>query len=105
MPETTWRACADARRAVAVGTTSVRALESAARTGRLEGRTDLFLHRGDEFRVVDLLLTNFHLPRTTLLVLIDALIGPRWRQLYEAALAAHYRFLTFGDAMLLDRHA
>jgi len=105
VPEVTWRACGDARRVVAVGTTSVRALESAARTGRLEGRTDLFLHRGADFRVVDVLLTNFHLPRTTLLVLIDAFVGPRWRQLYEAALAAHYRFLTFGDAMLLDRHA
>ncbi len=83
----------------------MRALESAARTGRLEGRTDLFLHRGDEFGVVDVLLTNFHLPRTTLLVLIDAFVGPRWRTLYETALAEGYRFLSFGDAMLLDRHA
>ncbi len=105
VPEATWRACADAQRVVAVGTTSVRALESAARTGRLEGRTDLFLHRGADFGVVDVLLTNFHLPRTTLLVLIDAFVGPRWRTLYDAALAENYRFLTFGDAMLLDRHA
>ena len=105
VPEATWRACAEAQRVVAVGTTSVRALESAARTGRLEGRTDLFLHRGAEFRVVDVLLTNFHLPRTTLLVLVDAFVGPRWRTLYEAALADNYRFLTFGDAMLVDRHA
>ena len=87
VPEATWRACADARRVVAVGTTSVRALESAARTGRLEGRTDLFLHRGADFRVVDVLLTNFHLPRTTLLVLIDAFVGPRWRHVVRSCVS------------------
>lgn len=105
VPPATWRASAAARRVVAVGTTSVRALESAARSGELAGRTDLFLHRGAEFAVVDVLLTNFHLPRTTLLMMIDAFVGPRWRRLYETALAADYRFLSFGDAMLLDRHA
>jgi len=93
-------------RVVAVGTTSVRALESAAATGDLAGRTELFLHReGAGFQVVDVLLTNFHLPRTTLLMMIDAFVGPRWRELYAAALADGYRFLSFGDAMLLDRHA
>jgi S-adenosylmethionine:tRNA ribosyltransferase-isomerase len=90
---------------VAVGTTTVRALESAATSGELEGRTELFLYRGRRFEVVDALLTNFHLPRTTLLMMIDAFIGPRWRTLYETALAERYRFLSFGDAMLLDRHA
>jgi S-adenosylmethionine:tRNA ribosyltransferase-isomerase len=90
---------------VAIGTTTVRALESVAATGRREGRTELFLHRGREFQVVDVLLTNFHLPRTTLLMMIDAFIGPRWRTLYATALAEGYRFLSFGDAMLLDRHA
>jgi S-adenosylmethionine:tRNA ribosyltransferase-isomerase len=105
VPEATWSACAAAERVVAVGTTTVRALESAAASGRLEGRTELFLHRGREFRVVDVLLTNFHLPRTTLLMMIDAFIGPRWRTLYDTALAEGYRFLSFGDAMLLDRHA
>jgi S-adenosylmethionine:tRNA ribosyltransferase-isomerase len=90
---------------VAVGTTTVRALETAAASGTLEGRTELFLHRGREFRVVDLLLTNFHLPRTTLLMMIDAFVGPRWRTLYATALAEGYRFLSFGDAMLLDRSA
>ncbi len=55
--------------------------------------------------VVDVLLTNFHLPRTTLLMMIDAFVGPRWRTLYATALAEGYRFLSFGDAMLLDRHA
>jgi S-adenosylmethionine:tRNA ribosyltransferase-isomerase len=105
VPEATWAACQAAGRVVAIGTTSVRALESAAATGRRSGRTDLFLHRGSTFRVVDLLLTNFHLPRTTLLMMIDAFVGPRWRDLYAAALAGDYRFLSFGDAMFLDRAA
>jgi S-adenosylmethionine:tRNA ribosyltransferase-isomerase len=105
VPRTTLDACADARRVVAVGTTAVRALESAARSGSLEGRTDLFIHRGFEWRVVDLMMTNFHLPRTTLLVMIDAFVGARWRTLYEHALASDFRFLSFGDAMLLDRRA
>ena len=90
---------------VAVGTTSVRALESAARSGQLEGRTELFLHAGSEIEVVDLLMTNFHMPRTTLLMMIEAFIGPRWRRLYADAAAKGYRFLSFGDAMLLDRGA
>ena len=105
VPEATWAACENADRVVAVGTTTVRALETVARSGRLEGRTELFLHRGAEPRVVDVLLTNFHLPRTTLLMLIDAFVGTRWRALYATALAEGYRFLSFGDAMLLDRHA
>ena len=83
----------------------MRALESVAATGELAGRTELFLHRDVELRVVDLLLTNFHLPRTTLLMMIDAFVGPRWRRLYDVALSEGYRFLSFGDAMLLDRHA
>lgn len=105
VPASTWSACRSARRVVAVGTTSVRALESVAATGHLEGRTELFLHRGAELQVVDVLLTNFHLPRTTLLMMIDAFVGPRWRSHYETALGEGYRFLSFGDAMLLDRHA
>jgi S-adenosylmethionine:tRNA ribosyltransferase-isomerase len=105
VPPATMDACAAADRVVAVGTTAVRALESAVTRGELAGRTDLFVHRGFEWRVVDLLMTNFHLPRTTLLMMIDAFVGPRWRRLYAVALAADYRFLSFGDAMLLDRHA
>jgi len=97
--------CRAAGRVVAIGTTTVRALESAAATGQLEGRTELFLHRGVEPQIVDVLLTNFHLPRTTLLMMIESFIGPRWRTLYATALAEGYRFLSFGDAMLLDRHA
>ena len=105
VPEETWTAAVEARRVVAVGTTSVRAMESAAASGRLAGRTELFLHPPGQFAVVDLLMTNFHLPRTTLLLMIEAFIGPRWRRLYAEAAASGYRFLSFGDAMLLDRHA
>lgn len=90
-------------RVVAVGTTSVRALESLAATGMSEGRTDLFITPGFEFRTVDVLMTNFHLPRSSLLAMIQAFVGPRWRELYRVALERGYRFLSFGDAMLLER--
>ena len=86
---------------MAVGTTTVRALESAAATGALEGRTELFLHGDAGPQLVDVLLTNLHQPRSSLLVLIDAFVGPRWRALYDEALREGYRFLSFGDAMLL----
>ncbi len=105
VPPETADACREASRVVAVGTTAVRALESAARSGESSGRTDLFIHRGFDWQVVDVLMTNFHLPKTTLLMMIDAFVGPRWRSLYEQALAGDYRFLSFGDACLLDRHA
>lgn len=103
VPPATLAAYQAADRVVAVGTTSVRALESAARRGEPEGRTDLFVRRPFDWQVVDVLLTNFHLPRSSLLVLVDAFVGPRWRALYEEALATGYRFLSFGDAMLLTR--
>lgn len=103
VPEQTWEACRSARRVVAVGTTVVRALEATAASGELEGRTALFIREGFAFQVVDVLLTNFHLPRTTLLALLDAFMGPRWRDLYEEALREGYRFLSFGDAMLVER--
>jgi len=105
VPAETMERCTAAERVVAVGTTSVRALESAATRGELEGRTDIFIHRGYDWQVVDVLMTNFHMPRTTLLMMIDAFVGPRWRSLYEEARREGYRFLSFGDAMLLDRHA
>jgi len=105
VPEATWEAIRSTRagggRVVAVGTTTVRALESAAATGALEGHTELFIHGDYEFQVVDRLMTNFHLPRSSLLVMVDAFAGPRWRDLYAEALAGDYRFLSFGDAMLL----
>ncbi len=103
----TWRRITEARaggrRIVAVGTTVVRTLESVAGGGPLEGRTDLFIRRGHDWKVVDVLLTNFHVPRSSLLVLVDAFVGDRWRDLYAAALAEDYRFLSFGDCMLLAR--
>jgi S-adenosylmethionine:tRNA ribosyltransferase-isomerase len=95
------------RRVVAVGTTSVRALESAARGGQLQacsGDTDIFITPGFEFRVVDRLVTNFHLPRSTLLMLVSAFAGhARMQALYAHAIAQRYRFFSYGDAMMLDR--
>jgi S-adenosylmethionine:tRNA ribosyltransferase-isomerase len=96
--------CRSARRVVAVGTTSVRALETAAGTGVLEGRSQLFIHRPYDWHVVDLMMTNFHMPHTTLLMMIDAFVGDRWKRLYETAVAERYRLFSFGDAMLLNRH-
>ncbi len=104
VPAETMAACRSAGRVVAVGTTVVRALESAAATGERSGRTDLFVHGDYPFRLVDLLLTNFHLPRSTLLLLVEAFCGPEWRSLYATALAEGYRFLSFGDAMFVRRH-
>jgi S-adenosylmethionine:tRNA ribosyltransferase-isomerase len=103
VPAETFAACAAARRVVAVGTTTVRALESAAATGRLSGETSLYIRGRYPFQVVDVLLTNFHQPRSSLLVLLEAFCGPRWRELYDLALASGYRFLSFGDAMLVGR--
>ena len=83
---TTWDAVepaiSDGRRVVAVGTTTVRALESAATLGRLGGRTRLFITPGYRFKVVDVMMTNFHLPRSSLLAMVEAFVGPRWRELY-----------------------
>jgi len=95
-------ACRAARRVIAVGTTTVRALESAA-AGVMAGRTSLFIQRDYQWRVVDAMMTNFHMPRSTLLVMIDAFVGDRWRSLYEQAIENRYRMLSFGDAMFLAR--
>ena len=103
VPAATWEACRHARRVIAVGTTTVRALESAALTGRLEGSSDLFIRPGFPFSVVDVLMTNFHMPRSTLLLLLEAFAGARWRGLYGVALREGYRFLSFGDAMIVGR--
>lgn len=96
-------AIADGRRVIAVGTTSVRALESAAdRVGHLaagEGDTDIFIYPGYEFKIVDCLVTNFHLPESTLLMLVSALIGKdKTMELYDIAVKEKYRFFSFGDA-------
>ncbi len=94
-------------RVVAVGTTVVRTLESMAdgRGGVRSGshRTDLFLRPGYKFKVVDALITNFHMPSSTLLVLLAAFMGPGWREAYQTALDRGYRFLSFGDAMYAER--
>jgi S-adenosylmethionine:tRNA ribosyltransferase-isomerase len=103
VPDETLTAVESARRVVAVGTTATRALESVGSTGRTSGRTDLFITPGFEYKHVDVMLTNFHMSRTTLLLMISAFVGDRWRNLYEHAVREQYRFLSFGDAMLLDR--
>ncbi|MDM9583798.1 tRNA preQ1(34) S-adenosylmethionine ribosyltransferase-isomerase QueA [Nostoc sp. GT001] len=92
-------------RIIAVGTTAVRALEGAAQSGNLQpfcGKTDLFIYPGYQWRVVDGLITNFHLPRSSLLMLVSALIGrQRLLNIYNEAIAFKYRFYSFGDAMLI----
>ena len=103
VPAATLDACRAARRVVAVGTTTVRALESAAASGEPEGVTSLYIRGDHRWQLVDVLLTNFHQPRSSLLVLLEAFCGPRWRSLYDLALAEGYRFLSFGDAMLVGR--
>jgi S-adenosylmethionine:tRNA ribosyltransferase-isomerase len=97
-----WERIRAAERVLAVGTTTVRVLETVARGGALAGRTSLFVTPGFEFRRVDALLTNFHLPRSTLLALVMAFAGvERTRELYRVAIEERYRFYSFGDAMLL----
>lgn len=131
IPNETWQACLQSKqeggRVVAIGTTVVRALETAhskahslqetatdieklvsnqvhenSDTNHLHGESDLYITPGYRFGMVDVLMTNFHLPHSTLLVLLAAFMGPRWRELYEVALSEGYRFLSFGDAMLVS---
>ena len=91
-----------ADRVLAVGTTTVRVLETLAAGGPLSGRTDLFITPGFEFRRTDALVTNFHLPGSTLLALVMAFVGvDETRRLYELAIEERYRFYSFGDAMLI----
>jgi S-adenosylmethionine:tRNA ribosyltransferase-isomerase len=97
-----WERIRAAERVLAVGTTSVRVLETLARGAPLTGRTSLFVHPPFEFRRADALLTNFHLPRSTLLALVMAFAGiDETRELYAAAIRERYRFYSFGDAMLI----
>jgi S-adenosylmethionine:tRNA ribosyltransferase-isomerase len=94
---------------IAVGTTAVRALEAAAVTGKLEpfiGKTELYIYPGYQWQVVQGMITNFHLPRSSLLLLVASLIGrPRLLKIYEEAIANEYRFYSFGDAMLITPEA
>jgi len=97
-----WTRIQAAERVLAVGTTTTRVLETLARGSPLEGRSDLFITPGFAFGRVDALLTNFHLPRTTLLALVMAFAGiERTKELYEVAIRERYRFYSFGDAMLV----
>jgi S-adenosylmethionine:tRNA ribosyltransferase-isomerase len=110
IPAATLQAIADCKarggRVVAVGTTTVRTLESWARSGMTEGDTDIFITPGFEFKVVDVLITNFHLPKSSLMMLVAAFTGyERMQALYAHAVAQGYRFFSYGDAMLLQRAA
>jgi S-adenosylmethionine:tRNA ribosyltransferase-isomerase len=102
VPESSWCRIQQADRVLAVGTTTTRVLETLARGAPRSGRTELFITPGFEFRRVDHLLTNFHLPRSTLLALVMAFAGiDETRRLYELAVRERYRFYSFGDAMLI----
>jgi len=97
-------------RVIAVGTTVVRSLETAARAAQNDlispytGDTDIFIYPGFEFKIIDLLQTNFHLPQSTLLMLVSAFAGvDRIKQAYQHAIDKHYRFFSYGDAMLMER--
>ena len=93
-------------RVVAVGTTVVRALETACGSGEIapfRGPTNLYITPGYRFGAVDVLMTNFHMPSSSLLVLVAAFVGEEWKRVYETALSRGYRFLSFGDAVLLER--
>lgn len=108
VPAATQQAIADCRarggRVVAVGTTTVRTLESWAASGQASGDTQIFITPGFAFQHVDLLITNFHLPKSTLMMLVSALAGyERVMALYAHAIREHYRFFSYGDAMLLAR--
>ena len=110
IPVATLQAIADCKarggRVVAVGTTSVRTLESWARSGCVEGDTDIFITPGFAFKVVNVLITNFHLPKSTLLMLVAAFTGfERMQELYRHAIEQRYRFFSYGDSMLLQQTA
>jgi S-adenosylmethionine:tRNA ribosyltransferase-isomerase len=107
LPAATQQAIADCKarggRVVAVGTTTVRTLESWAKTGEMSGDTNIFITPGFNFQVVDLLVTNFHLPKSTLMMLVSAFAGyAHIMALYQHAIAQKYRFFSYGDAMLLE---
>ena len=93
-------------RVVAVGTTTVRSLESWAATGQAQGDTQIFIRPGFAFTHVDMLLTNFHLPKSSLMMLVSVFAGYEpIRALYRHAIAQEYRFFSYGDAMLLARQS
>lgn len=99
------RAKQEGRRVISVGTTALRTLESAGQSGEVKAEareTDIFIYPGYRFRVVDALITNFHLPKSTLFMLVSAFMGSKFaKQVYLEAVEAEYRFFSFGDAMFL----
>jgi S-adenosylmethionine:tRNA ribosyltransferase-isomerase len=108
VPKATQQAIAECKarggQVVAVGTTTVRTLESWAKFGQASGDTQIFITPGFEFQVVDRLITNFHLPKSTLMMLVSAFAGyEHIMGLYRHAIAQQYRFFSYGDAMLLTR--
>jgi S-adenosylmethionine:tRNA ribosyltransferase-isomerase len=110
VPAATQQAIADCKarggRVVAVGTTTVRTLESWAKTGLASGDTIIFITPGFDFKLIDLLVTNFHLPKSSLMMLVSAFAGyEHIMALYRDAIAREYRFFSYGDAMLLDRQS
>ena len=110
VPLATQTAIADCRarggRIIAVGTTTVRTLESWAASGQTTGDTRIFITPGFEFKLVDRLITNFHLPKSSLMMLVSAFAGHEpIRALYEHAIRERYRFFSYGDAMLLVRQS
>jgi S-adenosylmethionine:tRNA ribosyltransferase-isomerase len=110
VPEATQQAIAECKarggKVIAVGTTTVRTLESWAKFGQASGDTEIFITPGFEFKVVDLLITNFHLPKSTLMMLVSAFAGyEHIMGLYSHAIAQKYRFFSYGDSMLLTRTA
>ncbi len=97
-----WRSITNAQRVIAAGTTSVRTIETAMRTGALSGETSIFLYPGQEFQRVNALLTNFHLPKSSLLLLVCAFGGTEFMlRAYRHAVAERYRFFSYGDCMLI----
>jgi S-adenosylmethionine:tRNA ribosyltransferase-isomerase len=108
IPQSTLQTIAETKnngsRIIAVGTTSLRALESQAQSGQSSGETNLFITPGFQFKTVDCLLTNFHLPKSTLLMLVSAFAGvDNIRTAYQHAIQQKYRFFSYGDAMFLCR--
>ncbi|MEN9467706.1 MAG: hypothetical protein RL081_1707 [Pseudomonadota bacterium] len=108
VPQATQDAIADCKarggRIIAVGTTTVRTLESWAQSGKTSGDTTIFITPGFAFQLVDLLVTNFHLPKSSLMMLVSAFAGyDHIMALYREAIAREYRFFSYGDAMLLER--
>jgi S-adenosylmethionine:tRNA ribosyltransferase-isomerase len=109
VPIATQQAIADCKarggRIVAVGTTTVRTLESCAKTGLASGDTNIFITPGFDFQLIDVLVTNFHLPKSSLMMLVSAFAGyDHIMALYREASAREYRFFSYGDAMLIHRH-